>query len=350
MADSRRMQESPPAQPAGVRAADGSGRGSRRTRLRALLDLQGSRAIHALYHVLVRRLSRPALWTAQAINPKSPRPDLPRRETASTQGKTLPNMSRQQEEADAIHVAEAEISRFIESLTDEAYAEFDPDYAETEERMPTSLLRDRVRNYLAQKAMLSRVGDEAIPSGMPRIFTVGKDDERSRRVEERMTRALADVDEKTVKQRARRSQAIQDLTMALTERVEGSTNVVFLRASELVELMQEYQQARKEGISDADLDWIPLSAYVRKIVPENRAPLRPILAGEAGVFQMASNPSSRLSGRITCVRDQDLNIHSDRVMSMARPQAEGIEIEDDEEDDDGTPLDIPELLPGPGSR
>ncbi len=136
-----------------------------------------------------------------------------------------------------------------------------------------------------------------------RIVTL--DPERAAAAAER----LKTVDERSVKQKARRSEAIQALVQTVLNRAETSTNAVKLPLERCSALSQEYRQAKSEGYQDSELDFLPLSAYYHKMRWDDpqKKPIRPMLKNEFGVFQMASNPGSPLAGRIVCVADKDAN-------------------------------------------
>lgn len=124
---------------------------------------------------------------------------------------------------------------------------------------------------------------------------------------EEAARRFKEAEPRDVRQRMRRSEMIQSLVHVVMNRAgNDAPNVVHLSLDKCTELHREYQQARAEGYSDADLDFLPLSAYAHKIWPDNKPAIRPMLEHEFGVFQMASNPSSPLAGRIVCVADRDL--------------------------------------------
>ncbi len=109
-----------------------------------------------------------------------------------------------------------------------------------------------------------------------------------------------------VKQQYRRSEALKQLAHIALNRVQDPTgSVVRLKLEQCKELYAEYEQAKAEGYSDSQLDFLPMSAYAHKLWPEDRPAIRPQLAKEFGVFQMASNPSSPLAGKILLVSDVD---------------------------------------------
>lgn len=192
---------------------------------------------------------------------------------------------------------------------------FDPD-----ERLSDEEVRERVERFQAERAkttsnreVKARIGTDPV-SGDLRSLNPGEglnDRGEILLLDPAKAAASADAirnaDPATVRQGMRRSAALQQLINGLFIREEPGPSVVYLSLERCRALHEEYQQAKREGYKDSQLDFLPLSAYVNKILPEGRTPLRHLMKNEFGTFQMATNPGSPLAGRIVCVADKDAN-------------------------------------------
>lgn len=213
-----------------------------------------------------------------------------------------------------------EVDAFITSMDDQLHHMFDSTWsAEVPgSGIPESELRERVAFYLTSRGQINLrkagrqrpvkyvVGESAKTPEEAAALAEKQEQQRQHALQELSGEDDSEEAQRRARQRARRSEAVNQLFMSLLTRQEPSPNVRFVTMAELVHLMEEYKQARAEGYLDKDLDFLPLSAYQSKIFPPNRKPIRQLFENECGVFQMASNPASPLAGRIVCVRDRDL--------------------------------------------
>jgi hypothetical protein len=119
---------------------------------------------------------------------------------------------------------------------------------------------------------------------------------------------LQQEDPRRAKQNMRRSEALRTLAQVVLNPVTDPTGVQFIHLDDQQygTLRGEYHEAKNAGISDSELDFLPLYAYAHKLWPPDGAPLRPKISNECGFFQMASNPGSNLQGKIACLRSADL--------------------------------------------
>lgn len=111
------------------------------------------------------------------------------------------------------------------------------------------------------------------------------------------------------RQALRRSEAYKKLAEDLTvNRVNpgASSNIIYINIDQLRKLQKDYEEAVNKGIPRSRIDFLPLSAYAANLSKIGS----PILENEIGRFQMGSNPSSNLVGKIAVLRDKDLSINT----------------------------------------
>lgn len=119
---------------------------------------------------------------------------------------------------------------------------------------------------------------------------------------------MRDIDPRRAKQSMRRSAALRNLAQVVLNPVTDPTGVQFYRLDDqqFGTLKSEYQEAKLAGVSDSDMDFLPLYAYAHKLWPPDGSILRPKIANECGFFQMATNPGSHLQGKIACLNSAHL--------------------------------------------
>lgn len=123
-----------------------------------------------------------------------------------------------------------------------------------------------------------------------------------------VARRLQEEDPQRAKQSIRRSEALRTLAHVVLNPVTDPTGVQFIHLDDeqFGTLRGEYQEAKNAGISDSEMDFLPLYAYAHKLWPSDGPPLRPKISNECGFFQMTTNPGSNLQGKIACLRSADL--------------------------------------------
>ena len=111
------------------------------------------------------------------------------------------------------------------------------------------------------------------------------------------------------KQEMRRKAATQELVMGLTTgRVNpGSSSMTrFVTWEQHTNLLAEYRHNQAQGMAEAKQDYLPFASYGERFV---RLKI-PILTNEMGRFQMGSNLSSRLAGKVAVLRDKEFSVNT----------------------------------------
>lgn len=194
---------------------------------------------------------------------------------------------------------EDEITAFINGMDDQTHQAFDPGWtSEKGHAISPEELRERVGYWMQESRKAHMSPEEQKAAGMGNVM-VAKGTSRL----DRLT-AADEESMRNVRQEARRSEAIQQLCQNLMQRADpNDIKCSYVTLDEANAMHEEYRQARAEGYEDNQLDFLPLSAYQQKLRLDTDRPIRPLFANEFGVFQMASNPSSPLAGKIVCIRD-----------------------------------------------
>lgn len=214
----------------------------------------------------------------------------------------------------------AEVEHFVKTMDIDTHRMFDPEFDPLtgKGKFDHPQLCERVEAYLKTRSEF-----DLAEHGKAREVVYNFEGDQA--AAQRRAGALTDTSfegEREARQRLRRSKAVQDLIAGLANRAEPSGGVCYVTIAQHQELMDEYREAKASGCKDDEVEWLPLSAYHHKILPEGRAPVRQLLANECGILLV--------DGRICCIRDRDLGV-GDRGTLVSVPRVEP----------------SPDLLPGP---
>ncbi len=124
---------------------------------------------------------------------------------------------------------------------------------------------------------------------------------------ERM-RNVSDID---ARQSMRRQSAFKTLAQVVLNPVLDPTGVqiIHLDDEQFANLSLEYKEAKAAGLSDDQIEWLPMSSYAHKIWAEGREPLRPKLSNECGWFNTTVGPA-RTRGKISCLKSSTLTFRT----------------------------------------
>ena len=119
-----------------------------------------------------------------------------------------------------------------------------------------------------------------------------------------MAERMRNVSDSDARQTMRRQAQFRTLATVVLNPVQNPSGpqVQWIDDEQHRNLKQEYIDAKEQGFTDSQMDFLPLFAYAANLWPENRPPIRPKLSNECGFFQMANNLSSKLKGSIVCLK------------------------------------------------
>jgi hypothetical protein len=167
------------------------------------------------------------------------------------------------------------------------------------------------------------------------------------RYAEESAERMKNVSEASARQSMRRSTAFKTLAAVLLNPVKDAmgVDIVYLDDEQFKNLREEYYEAKKAGVSQSLMDFIPLSDYAGKLWPEGKAPVRPKLSNECGWFQMGSNESSNLRGKIACLKSSTTT--PEQLIQVQVPRAPEVEPPSQLVDSSGNPLQQSKPSPSP---
>lgn len=271
---------------------------------------------------------------------------VPDEQLAQEAEESLRIQNKRLEQGDAhmqLQVNRSAMTGDIESMSQEQRDQlFNPDGTLSEGEVYERMLRyvqehqkvgfesHELRKQVAGVGQDQRTGQWRMPNPGEKVNDSGLIEMVDPKYADQVAQKMRDADEVDVKNSFQRSKLMNEVVMQVMNRVNDPIGAVHISFDESRKLVAQYHAERQAGWPRSRHDFLPLSEYMQQLAPRQlpngtyTRPLREILANECGVFQMGTQPTSRLRGKIVCVKDKDMtqNLNVQVTVPKGFPQAE----------------------------